>query len=195
MALSIENSKGKAYFIKSRKTKKGNTTYYMTKKEDSSCLSEVPEGYEVFEKFDSNVLYIRKRKESLFDLKEINLLQASLQQNDSLADFKVDIDGKILSIYTADKEINDRQFSSLIEPFYSRLQIDEYRSMWIRFEERMRIIIHGNKQEREFEIKRYCYRGSVDDWIRVGVESDIKLVVRNYLVHLGRDSYYDLYRY
>ncbi|MEL7121857.1 MAG: hypothetical protein AAFO07_20585 [Bacteroidota bacterium] len=195
MAISIENSKGKSYFVKSKKTKRGNTTYYMTKKEDGTCLSEVPNGYEVFEKFDSNVLFIRKKKKSLFDLKEINLIKSSLRNNKGLTDFRIDTHGKILSVYTADKEMNERQFESLVKPFYSRSQIDHYRSMWIKFEERMRIIVHENKGDREYEVKRYCYKGAVDDWITIGVESDIESVVKDYLIHLGRDSYYELYGY
>ncbi len=195
MSRAIENSKKQSYFIKSKKTKKGNTTYYMTKKEDETCLDEVPVGYEVFEKYDSGVLFIRKKQKSMFDLKEINCIKTNLNKNDALIDYRLSINGKEMAIYIAEKERNNRLLGSLMEPFFTKTQIDHFKSIRKTFEESMRIIIHENKSEKEFEVQRYCYRGSVDDWITVGVESDIKKIRDGYLIHLGRDSYFELWRY
>ncbi len=165
MALSIENSSAKRYFIKSRTTKKGNTTYYMTTKEDATCLDEIPKGYEVFEKYDIGSLFIRKKIESLFTQPEIDKLRKHLDKNKSIYDYRIAIHGKEIAIYTAEST---------------------------RFEERMKIKLFEDGLERNFEVERYCYRGSVDDWITIGSESDMDKIGSNYLIHLGRESYYEL---
>lgn len=192
MPKSFKNSKGKAYFIKSKLTKKGNTTYYMTKKEEESCLDEIPEGYEVVEKYDSGLLFVRKKQQSLFSLKEINSIKTSLDHNKSLVDYRVSINGKEIAIYTVEKETNDRIAESPLSSFFKMAQSNQYKSAWQNFEERMKVIIRKNKSGKEFEVKRFCYRGSVDDWITVGVESDIAEVGKRYLIHLGKESYYEL---
>lgn len=166
MALSIENSQKKSYFIKSRTTKKGNTTYYMTTKEDETCLDDIPVGYEVFEKYDIGSLFIRKKIESSFTKAEIETLKKHLDKNKSIYDYRLNIHGKEISIYTAESS---------------------------RFEERMKINFFKDKSERNFEVERYCYRGSVDDWIEIGCESDIDKIGNNYLIHLGKESYYELF--
>lgn len=165
MALSIENSNKKSYFIKSRTTKKGNMTYYLTTKEDESCLDEIPKGYEVFEKYDYGSLFIRKKIESLFTQVEIDKLRKHLDKNKSIYDYRINIHGKEIAIYTAES---------------------------IRFEERMRIKVFEDGSERNFEVERFCYRGSVDDWITIGSESDIDKIGSKYLIHLGKESYYEL---
>jgi len=195
MARIIENSRGKSYFIKSKKTKKGNTTYYVTKKEDETCLDEIPTGYEVFEKYDSGLMFIRKKKSSLFSLREINAIKKGLEKNKSIIDYRINLHGGELAIYTAEKEINDTSFESLKDLFYTQSQKSHYKSIWKRFEERMQIKIVQDKSGKYFEVKRYCYRGSVDDWITIGVESDIGVVGDKYLTHIGKDSYYELFRY
>ncbi len=192
MAKSFKNSKGKVYFIKSKLTKKGNTTYYMTKKEDEACLNEIPAGHEVFEKYDSGLMFVRKKQKSLFSLKEINSIKASLDQNASLVDYRISITGKEMAIYTVEKETNDRIAESPLSSFFKMAQSNQYKSAWQNFEERMKVIIHQNKSGKEFEVQRYCYRGSVDDWITIGDESDIAEIGKKYLIHLGKESYYEL---
>ena len=165
MALSIENCIGKHYFLKSRTTKKGNTTYYMTTKGDESCLNDIPTGYEVFEKYDTGSLFIRKKIESSFTQTEIDTLKKHLDKNKSIYDYRLSVHGKEISIYVADTR---------------------------RFEEKMKIKFFEDKSERNFEVERYCYRGSIDDWIAIGCESDIDKIGSNYLIHLGKESYYEL---
>jgi hypothetical protein len=191
MPKSFENSKGKTYFIKSKLTKKGNTTYYMTRKEDESCLSALPEGYEVFEKYDSGSMFVRKKQISLFNLKEINAIKASLDKNESVVDYRINITGKEMAIYTVEKEIDASRLGSPLISFYKMAQTSHPPS-WRNFAERMKVIIHQNKSGTEFEVQRYCYRGSIDDWITIGVEADIAEVGNKYLIHLGKASYYEL---
>ena len=48
-------------------------------------------------------------------------------------------------------------------------------------------------QHRRFAPERYCFRGSVDDWIPIGPPDTLPNLVARYAKHLGQDSFYELY--
>jgi len=60
-----------------------------------------------------------------------------------------------------------------------------------RFEEKMRIFVKETKNSRAFELQRYCYRSSIDDWITIDWDEKLENIVKK-LIHLGKESYYEL---
>jgi hypothetical protein len=40
---------------------------------------------------------------------------------------------------------------------------------------------------------RYCFRGSVEDWISIGSPDQLKKLAATFLKHLGKDFFYELY--
>jgi len=194
MPFTFKTTKGKTYYLKSRITKKGNTTYYLTQKKDAECLQEVPVGYEVFEKYDSGQAYIRKIKESHIEEAEIAAIGKELRRNKSLHDFKLDICGDEIRIYTKERGVTT-EGSELLRGFMSgtRENPGAMLNKFARYEERMRIILVHRKDEREFIFQRYCYRGSIDDWITIDSGSDLEALAQKNLYHLGKESYYELF--
>jgi len=49
-----------------------------------------------------------------------------------------------------------------------------------------------DKKTREFEVERWCFRGSVDDWIGLDSSTDLEALVKKYGCHLGKESFYEL---
>ncbi len=194
MPFTFKTTKGKTYYLKSRITKKGNTTYYLTQKKDAECLSVVPAWYEVFEKYDSGQAYIRKVKASHIEPTEIAAIEKELRQNKLLHDFKLDICGDEIRIYTQESgAANER--ADLLKGFLSatRGNPEATWNRFARYEERMRVILTQHKSEREFVFQRYCYRGSIDDWIVIDSGSDLEALAQKNLYHLGKESYYELF--
>jgi hypothetical protein len=56
----------------------------------------------------------------------------------------------------------------------------------------MRFVLK-DKAARKFAPERFCFRGSVEDWISIGEPDQLGKLVSKFLKHLGRDSIYDLY--
>jgi hypothetical protein len=56
----------------------------------------------------------------------------------------------------------------------------------------MRFVLK-DKAARKFAPERFCFRGSVEDWISIGEPDQLGELVSKFLKHLGRDSIYDLY--
>jgi hypothetical protein len=48
-----------------------------------------------------------------------------------------------------------------------------------------------DKETRQFAVDRWCFRGSIDDWIPLSFGDLPKLVAR-YCPHLGKESFFDL---
>jgi hypothetical protein len=46
---------------------------------------------------------------------------------------------------------------------------------------------------RTFQTQRYCFLGSVDDWIKIGKPGKLPTLVKTYVKHLGKESYVDLW--
>jgi hypothetical protein len=46
---------------------------------------------------------------------------------------------------------------------------------------------------RIFQTQRYCFLGSVDDWIEIGKPGKLSTLVKKYVKHLGQDSYVELW--
>jgi hypothetical protein len=52
-------------------------------------------------------------------------------------------------------------------------------------------LVHDKR--RTFQTQRYCFLGSVDDWIAIGNPGKLTRLVKTYVKHLGKDSYVDLW--
>ena len=50
-----------------------------------------------------------------------------------------------------------------------------------------------DEEKRLFELQRYSFLGSIDDWINIGNIASLPELVEAYVQHLGEDSFYDLY--
>lgn len=50
-----------------------------------------------------------------------------------------------------------------------------------------------DREKRLFETRRYCFLGSIDDWISISGAEPLSELVNTYVQHLGEESYYDLY--
>jgi len=196
MAKAFKNSREVAFYIKSKKTKKGNTTYYMTKKLDDQCLDAEPEGFEVFEKPDTRTIFIRRRKPNKFGLKGVNIIKKELRKNKNIADFTIDINGALAKIYTTELEDErDNVFSGgLQDLLFSKNQMNVFRKIFQRYEERMRIKLVEKKGKKEYLVYRYCYRGSVDDWIVIDAGDDLSQLAKDNLHLIGTEAYFESFR-
>ena len=46
---------------------------------------------------------------------------------------------------------------------------------------------------RIFMTERFCFLGSVDDWIEIGEPDILKKLVEKYVKHLEKESFYELH--
>ena len=56
----------------------------------------------------------------------------------------------------------------------------------------MRFVLE-DKKTRTFVTERFCFKGSIDDWIYVDGPADLADQVCKYIKHLGQESFYELF--
>ena len=50
----------------------------------------------------------------------------------------------------------------------------------------------SDADRRLFSVERFCFRGSIDDWINLAVMVPLEESIADYVPHLGEESFYDL---
>jgi len=53
--------------------------------------------------------------------------------------------------------------------------------------------ILDDAEKRLFTVERYCFKGSIDDWIYLAGPEPLESLANKYLKHLGQESFYQLY--
>lgn len=177
MVFTYENFRGETYYLHARQTKKGNARYHFSKKLDiSTCVDALPRGYEVYEEPNGKV-YARKETKALIKPEEIAIISDGMKKHCEMSDFKLDVKKDIVYIYTIENadQILSTPLSLIHKTYETKLR-------FILIDEEMRI----------FAVERFCYLGSVDDWIDLDSSDDLKQLVGEYVQHIGQESFYEL---
>jgi len=69
--------------------------------------------------------------------------------------------------------------------------IEKFIEQTLTFRPMLRFILI-DEENRKFVAERYCFRGSIDDWIEIGGPDSLEKLVKRFVKHLGQDSFYDL---
>jgi hypothetical protein len=96
----------------------------------------------------------------------------------------VDVQGEHIVVYHAERVALN------LERFGFRELPPSYRN----YMKVMRFTL-ADEQDRTFRIQRWCFRGSIDDWIDLwmsGGEGKLPALVRTFCPHIGQESFYEL---
>ena len=106
--------------------------------------------------------------------------------------YKLDIKKNAIIVYLADQDIE------AIRELLPKKYILKYRGMEkaldsiLDYSPMMRFVLTDN-EKRKFVAERYCFLGSIDDWIYISGPDKLENVIKKYLKHLGKDSFYELF--
>jgi len=156
------------YYLHVGKTKTGKPRYWFSTKADGDLVNAIPEGYEVYENPDARV-YLRKKPPQIVTPEEVAVVKEGLKR------------------YAPDQHcIVDVRKADII--VYHSKRGNMYQKM-LRF-------TLDDKKDRTFRVQRWCFKGSIDDWIDLwvsgGIIGKLPVLVQTFCPHLGRDSFYDL---
>jgi hypothetical protein len=149
----------------------------------------VPEGFEIHETPNGQV-HLRKKKPTLIQPAELALVERELKKRQTSQHcYLAEISGKKVVIHEGDTRIDALRGINIR---FSERGLEEYAARNAQFTPVMRFILK-DKTTRRFAPERFCFRGSVEDWISIGEPDQLAKLVAKFLKHLGRDSIYDLY--
>ena len=95
----------------------------------------------------------------------------------------------IITIY--ETEVREG-LSSALAPWVDPAKEKQFRIQHAYYMAVLRFVLTDPAQRR-FAPERYCFRGSVDDWISLGPPATLPSLLKKYAKHLGKESFYDLF--
>ena len=199
MTVQYTNRNGDVYLLQAGKTKTGKPRYWCGKKLTGEALDAIPAGYEFREDPASAIVTLRKVRSTEISPLEIEILSDGIRQRAGLEHFIVDVEDDSLVVYLPDRA--EDQADEMLERFGGFLSVMSHRMQetkdWLmrhsNYTKMMRFSL-VDPAKRLFVVQRWCFRGSIDDWIGLGSRSRAPLpdLVRAYVPELGKETFYDL---
>lgn len=138
----------------------------------------MPKGYEVYEDPNGKV-YARREMKKLITPEEMKIVKDGMDKYCEINDFKLDIKKNIVYIYTVENAWQE---------FRSPVSLNNQNKY---YETNLRFVL-VDEETRTFEAERFCYLGSIDDWIELDCSDDLSELVKEYVQHIGKESFYEL---
>ena len=183
------NRKGKTYYLHASATKIGKIRYVMTRAAEDA-LTEFPEGYAITENVNGQVSVGRIRPRSITDTEE-DMVKSELETL-GLNHYRHELNGACITVYEPVYKVDDL-LPTLQKMGISNTSQKETLAEIVNngpFEPVMRFWLF-DEHNRVFEVQRMTYRGE-GGWRSLHKFRPLKDLVRKYLKHLGKDTFYDL---
>ena len=88
---------------------------------------------------------------------------------------------------------NTASFDSIALPWVSKAAIKQSVIQNATYQAVMRFVL-ADPDKRLFWAERFCFRGSVDDWIDIGGPAQkLSVVLKKFIKHLGNELIFELY--
>ena len=186
MPITHINRKGQTYTLHVGTTRAGNPKYFFSRSSEGALAEQLPEDLEIYEQPTGQVSVRRARPQVITD-EELQVLEGELARAPSVQHAYVDRDREVMTVFVADVgdlEAIQRKFAPFVRFEPSDIKV--------RYDPVFKFVL-VDVEERTFQAQRYCYRGSIDRWIFVGSAGSLAEVARRNLVHINKDSYYELW--
>jgi hypothetical protein len=189
MAFAYTTRRGKTYYLHTGPKRGGGLQHYLSTDFKGSVAGAIPEGFEIYETPNGQV-YLRKKKPARIQPDELALVERELQNHQtSKHRCLAEISDERIIIHEGDTNIDALRE---INMRFSAPGLEEYAVRNANYMSVMRFVLQ-DEAKRVFRPERYCFRGSVEDWISIGEPDQLKKLAAKFLKHLGRDSLYELY--
>jgi len=189
--ITYTNAKEKTYYLHQGTTKTRKPKYYFSTQPEGTLAEAIPSGFEIYENPNAQV-FLRRIPPKIITDEERQVVEDGMRKYAEVQDCKIDVKGKTIVIYTPNQSVEE--FSQLLKglnPFISEAKVRAYFTRSVQYAPMLQFILDDEKR-RTFTAQRYCFRGSVDDWIDIGY-GPLTTLVKQYVKHLGKESYFELY--
>ncbi len=193
MPITHTNTKGQTFSLYQGTTKTGKPTYYFAMQSEGTLAESIPEGFEIYENPNAQV-FLRRIPPKIITDEERQIVEDGMRKYAEVKDYKIDVKGNAILIDTADQDM-ETLAAIVFDPHASREE-NARRMQVLRdsrhYSDLLRFKVVDEKR-RTFQTLRYCFLGSVDDWIEIGKPRKLATLVKRYVKHLGQDSYVELW--
>lgn len=193
MAVEYINRKSQKYYLHESTTKTGKPKYYFAMKSEGNLVETIPDGFEIYENPNAQV-FLQKIQPKIITEGEAAIVELGIQKFSDLKYCKIDIKKNIITIYTPDQNPDKLLDIYSLSPSRNDIDIEAAVNSMLTYSPMLRFILI-DKEKRIFTIERFCFLSSIDDWMEIGRSGDLSKLVKEYVPHLGKESFYELHPY
>lgn len=202
MELQYRNRVGKTYYLFQGETRTGKPRYFFSSRKEGKGrkIEKIPEGYEIYEHPENAQVFLRKKLPRIISDIEEQFLKNQLKKVKRSKEYIVDCKNKYITVYESNLDVGSFKgtIGSLLNNNFSTPGASVGDSMAglvdianQHYTAVLRFIL-VDQEKRTFNVNRYCFRGSIDDWIYLAGPVSFKSIVIKYVEALGTDEFFDL---
>lgn len=194
MPVTYTNRKGVTYVLCRGVTKTGKPRYYFAREIKGEPMDEIPEGFKISESVNGVVSLVKDRPSPILP-EEIAAVEAAISRHPKPRNYRVSTKQDRIEIYErvgVDTDELIAEFMGGHTLFPGQIdRLHEVRDRRAQFTPVLRFILL-DAEHRTFQTKRWCYLGSIDDWIDVGPTGSIADLADQWIPRLGSDRYFEV---
>jgi hypothetical protein len=195
MPITYTNRKGFTYFLNKGVTKTGKWRYYFAREQKDKPVEKIPQGYQIQESVNGIVSLIKERPQLILP-DESASVKAALKHHPKGKNYRIAVKKNQIIIYEGIGTDMDGLRAILrseeVKADEAKDRIEKELDRYTQFTPVMRFIL-DNQETRQYHAERWCYRGSVDDWIYAGYSGKVNQLAKKLIPTLGTDEFYELY--
>jgi hypothetical protein len=197
MPITYTNRKGRTYTLCRGTTKTGKPRYFFVRDpKGREVVEEIPEGHEIRESVNGIVSLAKERPQQIRP-EEVAAVESAVERHPKSHNYRVDVKQDQIVIYErvgTDPDDWIPEFEQRFSLFRWRAgkRLREFMDQRAQFTPVMRFTLY-DKDTRAFYAERWCYRGSIDDWIHVLSSNPVEDMARALIPTLGTDAFFELY--
>ena len=158
---------------------------------EGTLAASIPAWFEIYENPNAQV-FLRRIPPKIITDEERQVVEEGMRKYAEIQDYKIDVRGNAIEIHIAHQDSETfREMITGARPDLDQTQIAALVAQAVHYFPMMQFILE-DEQRRTFTAQRYCFIGSIDDWIDIGYGS-LPTMVKRYVKHLGQESYFELY--
>jgi hypothetical protein len=137
-------------------------------------------------------VFLRKKRPTIIRDSEIRVVDEGMRKYSDIKYYRLDTKKNAIIVYLADQDIET------MRELFPGGYILKYGGMEkaldsiLNYSPMMRFALTDN-EKRMFVVERYCFLGSIDDWINIGGLDKLENLTKKYLKHLGKESFFELF--
>jgi hypothetical protein len=200
MPVTYTNRKGATYYLRRTVTKTGKPRYIFGREPKGELVEQIPEGWKISESVNGIVSLVKDRPSQILP-QEVAAVEAAVARHPKSHNYRVAVKHNRVEVYERIGPDADEVLGVLAEfglgpvlgPQASG-RLDQLRTRMDRqaqFTPVLRFTL-ADAEQRTFYTERWCYLGSIDDWIHVSRMGSLDGLAREWIPRLGTDAFFEV---
>jgi hypothetical protein len=181
---------GKTYYLHVGQGKSGKPNYFFSTDQEGPLADCLPPGFEIYENINGQV-FLRRKLPRLITEEEMARVKEALKRHAEGWRYKVEVKKNTIIIYEASD--NSALLEEIALPWVNKAALRQSLIQGANYTAVMRFVL-TDPEKRLFGADRFCFRGSIDDWIGISRGSErLDTIIKRFIKHLGKESFFELF--